>query len=210
MAKSRKRKNVAILVISWYTGHGRNIDQRTFIHRDKRNVGPRSAATTTLDERGHFLLPLETCTVMPICSMDRFLLSAICLLMAVFSRGVDGTAFVFDNMTCDSPVNLYIESVTCGSSSSDRCTFGDVLHATGTLGLSSSLTYSSMCSTVKARFLNSTVLSQTYDVPIDVCDDLGLKSMDGTACPGAADYYFDTKFQLPGQGSYTLGSGMYL
>jgi hypothetical protein len=139
--------------------------------------------------------------------MGRLLFSAICLLMAALPRGVDGTAFVFNNMTCNSPVNLYVEKVTCGSSSSSRCNFGDLLYAEGTLGLSDSLKYSSMCSTVRACFLGSSFVCQTYEVPIDVCNDLGLKSMDGTSCPNAADYYFDAKVQLPGQGSLFLGSG---
>ena len=139
--------------------------------------------------------------------MDRFLSLTICLLAVYFPRGVDGTAFVLDEMTCSYPVNLYVENVKCGSSSGDACNFGDLLYVDGTVGLGVSLDSSTMCSTVKACFLGSTLFCKTYTAQIDLCNDLGLTSMDGTACPNAADYNFEVKVQLPGQGAYQLGTG---
>ena len=71
--------------------------------------------------------------------MDRFLSLTLCLLAVYFPRGVDGTAFVLDEMTCSYPVNLYVENVKCGSSSGDACNFGDLLYVDGTVGLGVSL-----------------------------------------------------------------------
>lgn len=139
--------------------------------------------------------------------MNRFLAIAFCLLV-VLPRGAEGTAFVFEEMTCDYPVNLYVEDATCGGSS-DVCYFGDTLYVEGTVGLATDLHSQYMCVKTKACFMGVNFICKTYNKKINVCGDLGLVSMDGTTCPNKANYYFDAKVQLPGQGDLTLGSGKY-
>jgi len=137
--------------------------------------------------------------------MNRLLALAFCFF-AVLPRGAEGTAFVFDEMTCDYPVNLYVEDATC-SGNSEVCNFGDTFYVEGTIGLATSLHSQTMCVKVKTCFMGVNFICKTYNEQIDVCNDLGLTSMDGTTCPNAADYNFDSKLTLPGKGDLALGSG---
>jgi hypothetical protein len=119
------------------------------------------------------------------------------------------TSFSYnDDLTCDDPPvgSITIDSALCGGDS--VCAPGENLEVSGELTLSSDMSSSELCATVKACFMGVNFMCMTFVDTFNPCQEMNLQSEDGAVCPAAGTYSFSASVKLPGE-SHSLGTGKF-
>lgn len=110
-----------------------------------------------------------------------------------------------NDLTCDSPVSITVDSLTCGNDL--VCAFGDHVEATGSLSVSSAIP-DQICLKTKACFMSLNFFCREYTQDwVDPCSVMYLQSYN-TQCPNAGDYSFAADVLIPEYDELNLYGGM--
>jgi hypothetical protein len=135
----------------------------------------------------------------------RRLLGAIVIAQGLHQSSA--TLFRYDNdLQCSYPADVTTYMAKCNGG---LCAFGDTIDVIGAITLVENLPSYEMCVETKVCLLGIGFVCKTYKRDyVNVCHALGVSSQaDGTACPNAGSFYFNSKVTLPGTGETNLGSG---
>lgn len=117
------------------------------------------------------------------------------------------TLFRYDNdLHCSYPADVTAYAAKCNGG---LCAFGDTVDVYGAITLAENLPSYEMCVETKVCLLGIGFACKKYKRDnVNVCHALGVSSQnDGTACPNAGSFYFESHVPLPGTGEINLGSG---
>jgi hypothetical protein len=129
------------------------------------------------------------------------------IVIAQVLRKSSATLFRYDDdLQCSYPADATAYVAKCNGG---LCAFGDMLDVYGAITLKENLPSYEMCVETKVCLLGIGFACKSYKrEKVNVCNALGVSSQnDGTACPNAGSFYFESHVALPGTGEISLGSG---
>lgn len=133
---------------------------------------------------------------------------ALGLVLALVIARVNGSAFRYaDEISCSEEIDIDVYAVGCNGG--DTCYMGDVIDVYGKINLREDLKSPKLCVQTDLCFMDLGFLCKRYQRPnLNVCNMLGVSSAnDGTPCPYAGEFFFNSHIEIPGQGAVGVGKG---